>query len=371
MNSSQLISELNRFINNPGKLGEHSNLERIYFILYNLCANNVELRANILGSIVCLLCKRRIDDEKENCLLRCKHSFHRACLKNKLMRFTNNKPYETSCETFSCPKSDCQALVGLDIIKSRIFPPGEWDKIQDDMANQIFESIREQEIEERKIEIENKQFECPICLEKKLIRTDCITLECDHQICKECLAGEFKSKLNDGKVLEEDRKCPHEKCTVPIDYTLIKEFFTPEEQERYLNFTIINMKSQKPDERFVRCPGNDCSYIFLYTIGRDTLFPTCIACKLKFCVHGCEAEHEGSTCEKYQEWRRDNNQADAKFNNFVTANNLRKCPSCNAMVERNQGCNFMTCRCKTHFCYVCGAKAISSHKCPNGHPTWG
>ena len=31
------------------------------------------------------------------------------------------------------------------------------------------------------------------------------------------------------------------------------------------------------------------------------------------------------------------------------------CPGCNAVVELNQGCNHITCQCKTEFCYLCAA----------------
>ena len=33
-----------------------------------------------------------------------------------------------------------------------------------------------------------------------------------------------------------------------------------------------------------------------------------------------------------------------------------RCPGCSQMIERRLGCNHMTCRCRTQFCYVCGAR---------------
>jgi hypothetical protein len=33
-----------------------------------------------------------------------------------------------------------------------------------------------------------------------------------------------------------------------------------------------------------------------------------------------------------------------------------RCPGCTQMVELNMGCFHMTCRCKTEFCYLCGAR---------------
>ena len=41
---------------------------------------------------------------------------------------------------------------------------------------------------------------------------------------------------------------------------------------------------------------------------------------------------------------------------------FKKCPVCDALVEKSKGCNFMTCetpqcrRSKTYFCFLCGDK---------------
>ncbi|KAJ3340172.1 E3 ubiquitin-protein ligase rnf14 [Gonapodya sp. JEL0774] len=41
--------------------------------------------------------------------------------------------------------------------------------------------------------------------------------------------------------------------------------------------------------------------------------------------------------------------------------NSKDCPECGLHVEKSEGCNHMTCsRCKTHFCYLCGAWLSSS-----------
>lgn len=34
----------------------------------------------------------------------------------------------------------------------------------------------------------------------------------------------------------------------------------------------------------------------------------------------------------------------------------RRCYKCNALVEHDQGCSHMTCRCRAQFCYTCGLK---------------
>lgn len=49
-------------------------------------------------------------------------------------------------------------------------------------------------------------------------------------------------------------------------------------------------------------------------------------------------------------------------------NNLhyRQCSNCKFVVERTEGCNHMTCRCKHQFCYICGGDWSNGHLCNNG-----
>lgn len=70
-------------------------------------------------------------------------------------------------------------------------------------------------------------------------------------------------------------------------------------------------------------------------------------------------EHEGVTCEKFQEWQRDNSRADRRFNELMAQERWRRCPSCGMASERAGGCNFMQCnsaKCqkRTYWCYICG-----------------
>lgn len=39
----------------------------------------------------------------------------------------------------------------------------------------------------------------------------------------------------------------------------------------------------------------------------------------------------------------------------------RQCKSCKFVIEKNQGCNHMVCRCGNQFCYVCGSDWTPEH----------
>ena len=45
---------------------------------------------------------------------------------------------------------------------------------------------------------------------------------------------------------------------------------------------------------------------------------------------------------------------DAEMRAMIDRGEARICPQCRNGVQRNGGCNHMTCRCRAEFCYVCG-----------------
>jgi hypothetical protein len=118
-----------------------------------------------------------------------------------------------------------------------------------------------------------------------------------------------------------------------------------------------------------RCPQERCNYTFYYeqSGGEGTLF-VCPECESIFCL-GCKANggnvgpaHDGSCTQrkqqleqeteerrKLEEWKRENAQADARFEQLIQNESrqglTKPCPKCKALVTKNGGCNHMSCRC--------------------------
>mmetsp|Transcript_51346 Transcript_51346/g.120602 ORF Transcript_51346/g.120602 Transcript_51346/m.120602 type:complete len:119 (+) Transcript_51346:1029-1385(+) len=75
--------------------------------------------------------------------------------------------------------------------------------------------------------------------------------------------------------------------------------------------------------------------------------------------------HAGRRCEEVQAERGDGDAADKVFAQFAAREKLKQCPKCQFWVERNNGCDAMTCRCGFVFCYQCGGCLSSSAKQAN------
>ena len=110
---------------------------------------------------------------------------------------------------------------------------------------------------------------------------------------------------------------------------------------------LMNASFSKPDFDYVciECyrPGCNNFNIFnkpLHLVHNDRA--SCTKCGIaEFCLKCTRASH-GGECDKLDEasdeWKRQN---------------TAQCPSCYTHVQKTEGCNHITCKCKAHFCYIC------------------
>jgi hypothetical protein len=63
--------------------------------------------------------------------------------------------------------------------------------------------------------------------------------------------------------------------------------------------------------------------------------------------------HKDMTCKEYK-ISATTSEDDEKFMAFVKGKKFKQCPKCKFWVEKNEGCDHMTCKCKFEFCYKCG-----------------
>jgi len=82
----------------------------------------------------------------------------------------------------------------------------------------------------------------------------------------------------------------------------------------------------------------------------------CPVCKNSLCRKCKVVWHDKLTCEEYQALPvHERAPEDLQLLELARQEKWRRCPKCNAMVELKYGCNHITCTCKHHFCYTCGA----------------
>mmetsp|Transcript_18725 Transcript_18725/g.36075 ORF Transcript_18725/g.36075 Transcript_18725/m.36075 type:complete len:991 (-) Transcript_18725:174-3146(-) len=213
---------------------------------------------------------------------------------------------------------------------------------------------------------------------------------CGHAFCKTCWRGYLKVKIADGEV--QTIICPQFKCNhrVPasiIDYPLVDR----KTAQRYMKFELRDFVKENKDICWCPAPGCDAAVARDADVKEPTdpkfKLPSTADCgEGHFFCFECKGEpHDPCTCE---EWKRWNIDCEAMSKQLGTANanaedaaayatmlwlqtNTKRCPRCKNGIEKNEGCNHMTCRgCRHEFCWICmapwsthGQKTGGYYKC--------
>ena len=144
--------------------------------------------------------------------------------------------------------------------------------------------------------------------------------------------------------------CPEHKCDKILNDDLFHKFLSTFMYEKYVAYNLSTFVTGLPSLKF--CPGASCD-LTIENEGNPTTIIEC-SCGSKFCF-GCEnTAHRPVPCDITIKWA-EKNASDSENANWILAN-TKVCPKCKVAIEKNQGCNHMTCKmCKHEFCWICKA----------------
>lgn len=103
--------------------------------------------------------------------------------------------------------------------------------------------------------------------------------------------------------------------------------------------------------------GGTCFFNCFVLISDNISYFTCFSCGLRNCFSCRTQAHPTITCLQYQAFLvAERTPADANTIHWINNNTMRCPPPCNVPIEKNDGCDHMTCtRCKAEWCWLCGA----------------
>lgn len=185
-------------------------------------------------------------------------------------------------------------------------------------------------------------FMCDICCDDdEGLQT--FALKCDHRFCTDCY-GRYLSQ----KIIEEGEAanitCPGEKCTMIVDSHTVKLMVKANVLSRYAELLDKAFIDSQNDLRW--CSGPDCDKAIMCPVKKSqlrTVVPTVTCqCDFSFCF-GCSREdHMPTPCYLVKLWLK-KCADDSETANWISAN-TKECPVCSSTIEKNGGCNHMTCR---------------------------
>ena len=212
----------------------------------------------------------------------------------------------------------------------------------------FFDSSHSEEPSVKEIKEMNKI--CLIC-EEILTNEELIDnkTDCYHGFCNDCYYNYFKEKINNNEI--EKIKCPEKDCNNFFSSNFIEEKLNNDKPlvEKYNK--LIKRRQLMLDPNIQLCPFVDCES---YAKKDDnTKFVSCIDKGHKFCFNCLKDWHYNEPCK---------DDIDKSFKNWRNSYKVKRCPRCKYFIEKNEGCNHMTCfNCKYQFCWFCEKEYDSNH----------
>ncbi|XP_055382033.1 E3 ubiquitin-protein ligase lubel isoform X3 [Condylostylus longicornis] len=220
------------------------------------------------------------------------------------------------------------------------------------------------------------QQECELCTGLYPMNQIVSMLKCTHTCCKDCAKNYFTIQITDRSI--NDCNCPY--CKVPelhvsdANEDEILEYFSNldiflktilDKEVHELFQRKLRDRSLMQDPNFKWCV--QCSSGFFARPKQKRLIcPDCGSITCAQCRKPWEKQHEGLTCDKYQEWL-DSNDPDKNIQGVLLhlATNGIDCPKCKFRFSLARGgCMHFTCtQCKYEFCYGCGKPFMMGAKC--------
>ncbi|KAJ1290803.1 hypothetical protein BS78_02G271100 [Paspalum vaginatum] len=178
-----------------------------------------------------------------------------------------------------------------------------------------------------------------------------ISAGCSHYYCRECWAGYVGAAVGDGARCLLLR-CPDPGCAAPVARELVEQVAGDEVRARYERFVVRSYVEEGRSKCIRWCPGPGCTLAVQSRPG-FRLYEVACACKHAFCFRCGDEAHRPASCETVREWAA-KNLSDRETSNWVLVN-TKHCPECRRAIEKNQGCNHMTCGdpCRHEFCWIC------------------
>jgi len=178
--------------------------------------------------------------------------------------------------------------------------------------------------------------------------------------CKDC----FSNYLNYKKALGKPAmKCPGMNCGCALRKTHVKKICPLAYEDHQIAMKRFALKRVK---NFRTCPNADCAASIVIDIDCSVAKVTCASCNFEFCPNCNDSPHEGISCEEMRRRRHAERWGDSKD---YMENETKQCPFCLTWIEKNGGCNHMTCHhCRGEFCWLCFGDWSTHKSCTNVEP---
>ncbi|KAG7579304.1 IBR domain [Arabidopsis thaliana x Arabidopsis arenosa] len=207
---------------------------------------------------------------------------------------------------------------------------------------------------------------CDICIED-VLGYQMTRMDCGHSFCNNCWAEHFTVKINEGQ--SKRIICMAHKCNAICDEDVVRTLVSKSQPDLAEKFDRFLLESYIEDNKMVKwCPSTPhCGNAI--RVEDDELCEVECSCGFQFCFSCSSQAHSPCSCAMWELWRK-KCYDESETVNWITVH-TKQCPKCHKPVEKNGGCNLVTCLCRQSFCWLCGGATgrnhtwsrISGHSC--------
>ena len=266
-----------------------------------------------------------------------------------------NQKIEEFIQISDLPKSQAELVLMNNNWNIDILMNDWYDKMQKIKENsgicQTKESIKQLNEYLKKNKIEKGM--CPVCY-TDIDPGDGLNLGCGHEFCTECFKEHLKERMNDQLTLL-GTKCPMKNCNFQVPSEIFKKLFKDDKNELNIYNKCLMRNFTESNADIKLCPNPKCDKII--KLPGHGMFDIKCECGTIFCFKCLKESHRPCDCFMMEIWEKKSKGDENENTNWLLIN-TKQCPNCKKHIEKNQGCNHMTCRkeaggCGYEFCWIC------------------
>lgn len=237
---------------------------------------------------------------------------------------------------------------------------------------------------------ETKLKTCDICYDELEYPSNFFTLnECGHEACINCWQTFILTKIKNMKVTyslnKEDSNtknvrqlcCLEEKCNKLLRIDVIMTLIPVDFVKKYIKF-YTELKVAKSRDTFVYCKNTKCDKLIVIenpddielnvSVNQDMIY-VC-ECGYKICRFCLGEMHFPALCKQAKTYIKGLNKLKeiriSDTSELYTSEG-KNCPNCDNYMEKNMGCNHMSCICGFQFCWLCLKDFYTYHNSSDGY----
>ena len=182
-----------------------------------------------------------------------------------------------------------------------------------------------------------------------------------------------KEKLENAHKLS----CLHDKCDTSVRLDTLKALMPIEFSHKYVQF-YTDLQILQARDSFVYCKNKKCNKLIVakfpteidseWTQGHSSI--SVCECGEMICNYCLQEMHFPAFCRQAKDYFKNMAQLAAvriEDPSELATSEGKQCPNCNNYMEKNMGCNHMSCPCGFQFCWLCLKDFYGSHQASNGY----